>query len=149
MTERPVAMVLPLLRGAKMKITYSPRSEKAMKGIHPDLVKVLREYAKDCEMDLIVTEGLRTPERQKELVSQGASRTLKSRHITGHAFDIVGWIVVNGKGQISYSGPVMKVIAVGMKAAAKRAKVKIEWGGDWTSFVDQPHYQLPKAEYPA
>ena len=123
-------------------------SHQRLRGVHPDLVRVVRRCAADWadpETGFIVTQGLRTLEEQKLLKAKGASRTLRSRHLTGHAVDLA----VSVRGQIRWDWPLYAKLAKAMKAAAKAEKVPIEWGGDWTSFKDGPHFQLPWAKYPA
>ena len=77
-------------------------------------------------------------------MESGASQTLSSRHITGHAVDLGAWV----DNQVDWSWPLYYKIAEAMKAAAKQLDVPIEWGGDWKSFKDGPHYQLPWKDYP-
>lgn len=123
-------------------------SESRLRGVHPDLVRVVRRCAADWadpETGFIVTQGLRTLEEQKLLKAKGASRTLRSRHLTGHAVDLA----VSVQGQARWDWPLYAKLAKAMKAAAKVEKVPLEWGGDWTSFKDGPHFQLPWAKYPA
>ena len=120
------------------------RSERALKGVHPDLVKVVRRAAEITKSDFIVTEGLRTVARQKQLVAAGASKTMKSRHITGHAVDVA--MMVGGK--LRWDWPLYAEFSKTMKQAAKDVGIAIEWGGDWASFRDGPHYQLPWSKYP-
>ena len=123
-------------------------SNQRLRGVHPDLVRVVRRCAADWadpETGFIVTQGLRTLEEQKLLKAKGASRTLRSRHLTGHAVDLA----VSVRGQIRWDWPLYAKLAKAMKAAAKAEKVPIEWGGDWASFKDGPHFQLPWAKYPA
>lgn len=123
-----------------------------LKGVHPDLVKVLKRAAVITDIDFKVTEGLRTVERQKELVRIGASKTMNSRHLTGHAVDIVPLVDIDKNGKISseemYSWPLYYKLAKIMKQAAKDVGVTLEWGGDWKSFKDGPHWQLPFSKYP-
>lgn len=120
-------------------------SREKLAGVHPDLIRVLTRYLTQTgAVDVRVTEGVRTLARQRQLVKAGASQTLKSRHLTGHAFDVCGWIA----GAPDYSWPVMYRIAEGMKAAAKAEGVALEWGGDWKSFKDGPHWQLSWKAYP-
>jgi peptidoglycan L-alanyl-D-glutamate endopeptidase CwlK len=122
-------------------------SHQRLRGVHPDLVRVVRRCAADWadpETGFIVTQGLRTLEEQKLLKAKGASRTLRSRHLTGHAVDLA----VSVRGQIRWDWPLYAKLAKAMKEAAKAEKVPIEWGGDWTSFKDGPHFQLPWAKYP-
>ena len=120
------------------------RSEKLLVGVHPDLVRVVRRAAEITTIDFVVTEGLRTLARQKQLVAAGASKTMKSRHLTGHAVDLAA--VVGGK--VRWDWPLYAKLAEVMKRAAVELKVPLEWGGDWKSFRDGPHHQLPWKEYP-
>lgn len=134
------------------------KGEALLIGVHPDLVRVIKRAA--MSIDFVVTEGLRTLTRQKQLVAEGKSRTLNSRHIKaknglGHAVDICPY--VNGKVVINWTGgtPAQDRAANGaftklsaaVKAAAKVERVPVEWGGDWKSFKDGPHWQLPWANY--
>lgn len=125
-----------------MKLNKS--SEQKLVGVHPDLIHVVMVAAENTKTDFIVTEGLRTKERQEQLVKAGASRTMRSRHITGHAVDLAA--VVNG--EVRWDWPLYAKLAVEMKKAAKQLNIPIEWGGDWKSFKDGPHFQLPFAKYP-
>ena len=123
-------------------------SEARLRGVHPDLVRIVRRCArdwKDKESGFIVTQGLRTMEEQRLLYKKGASRTLKSRHLTGHAVDLACSI----KGQVRWDWPLYVKLSKAMKAAAKAEKIPITWGGDWVSFRDGPHYELPRNKYPA
>lgn len=120
------------------------RSKNSLKGVHPDLVKIFTRAYALAEVKPTVTEGLRTVARQRQLVAKGASQTMNSRHITGHALD-VAFIV--GK-QVRWDWPLYKTFADVMKRAAKELNLPIEWGGDWKSFKDGPHFQLPHSKYP-
>lgn len=131
----------------------SPTSEKRLKGVHPDLVRVVRRVAKDWkdpETGWIITCGVRTVEEQKLNVAKGASKTMRSRHIPAangysHAVDFACTI----KGVPRWDWPLYDKLAKAVKAAAKAEKVPVEWGGDWTGgFRDGPHFQLPWASYP-
>jgi peptidoglycan L-alanyl-D-glutamate endopeptidase CwlK len=116
------------------------RSEAKLEGVHADLAKVARRAAEICEIEFIVTEGLRTMKRQRALMAAGASKTLKSRHLTGHAIDVAPLI----DGEVRWDWPPFFIIADAMKAAAAELGVAIEWGGDWRGgFKDGPHFQLP------
>lgn len=123
--------------------SLGPRSRQRLKGVHPDLVKVVERAIKITEVDFTVLEGLRTPERQKALVEAGASQTLNSRHLTGHAVDLGAWV----DNQVDWSWPLYHKIAAAMKEAARLEGVRIVWGGDW-KMRDGPHYQLPWKDYP-
>lgn len=120
-----------------------PRSERNLKGVHPDLVKVVHRAMKTAPGTFIITEGLRTLARQRQLLAAGASTTLKSRHLTGHAVDVAA--LVNGK--VRWDWPLYARIATVMKDAANDLGVPIEWGGDWKKFKDGPHFQLPWKVY--
>ena len=129
-----------------------PSSLSKLRGVHPDLVRVVLRCAddwKDADTAFIVTCGTRTLAEQKVLIAKGASKTLRSRHIPtangyAHAVDLACVI----KGQLKWDWPLYDRLAKRMKAAAKAEKVPLEWGGDWTTFKDGPHYQLPWKEYP-
>jgi peptidoglycan L-alanyl-D-glutamate endopeptidase CwlK len=95
-------------------------------------------------MDCTFVEGLRTEARQKQLVAAGASMTMRSRHLTGHAVDIAPWV----GGTVRWDWPLFHKLAVAVKSAAVELSVPIEWGGDWRNFKDGPHWQLPWKHYP-
>lgn len=120
------------------------RSLKSLEGVHPDLVKVVKRAAIITELDFIVTEGIRTLMRQSELVKAGAAKTMDSRHLNGHAIDLAAVI----GGEVRWDWPLYPKLANVMKQAAKDVGVPIEWGGDWPTFKDGPHFQLPKNLYP-
>jgi peptidoglycan L-alanyl-D-glutamate endopeptidase CwlK len=123
--------------------SLGPRSKQRLKGVHPDLVKVVERAIEISTIDFTVLEGLRTPERQKALLEAGASQTLNSRHITGHAVDLGAWV----DNQVDWSWPLYHKIATAMKDAAKQEGVSIVWGGDW-KMRDGPHFELKRKLYP-
>ena len=125
------------------KFKLSARSLKALEGVHPDLVRVVKRAIEISTIDFVVTEGLRSADRQKHLVKSGASKTMKSNHLTGHAVDVVAW----KDGTVSYDMKLMRELSVGFKQAAAELGVPIVWGGDWKSFVDTPHYELDRKVY--
>lgn len=127
-----------------MTYVLGSRSLQRLEGVHPDLVKVVKRAIQLTTVDFTVLEGLRTVERQKVLVAQGASQTMKSRHITGHAVDLGAYV----DGQVDWSWPLYRKIYEAMKQASSELGVPVEWGGNWKSFKDGPHYQLPWAQYP-
>jgi len=127
-----------------MPFALSTRSEYALQGVNPDLVRVVRRAITLTNVDFVVTEGLRTPERQAELVKAGASKTLNSRHITGHAVDLAPIIA----GQVRWDWPPFHELARAMKQAAAAEGVAIVWGGSWTRFRDGPHFELDRKAYP-
>ena len=118
------------------KFILGDRSTKNLVGVNADLVKVVKRALELSPVDFTVIEGLRTKERQAELMKQGFTRTLNSRHITGEAVDIVP-LPVDWKNPKPFG-----LVAEAMKKAADELGVKITWGGDWKSFVDLPHYQI-------
>jgi peptidoglycan L-alanyl-D-glutamate endopeptidase CwlK len=130
----------------------SPSSEAKLKGVHPSLVKVVRRCAadwKDTELTWIITCGPRTVAEQKLLVAKGASKTMNSRHIPGKdGYSKAVDVAMVLKGKLSWSWPLYAKMAVALKAAASKEMVPLEWGGDWRTFKDGPHFQLPKNLYP-
>jgi peptidoglycan L-alanyl-D-glutamate endopeptidase CwlK len=120
-------------------MALNDRSLRNLEGVHVDLVRVVKRAA-DLE-PFIVTEGLRNLDRQKKLKAAGKSWTLNSRHLTGHAVDVVD-------PDARYDIPDMKNIAAAMKGAAKELGIPIVWGGDWKQ-RDTPHFELDRKAYPA
>ena len=127
-----------------MSFRLSERSRARMKGVHPVLVGVIEAAILTTPVDFMVTEGLRTPVRQAALVRAGASRTLKSRHITGHAVDVAAMV----DGVIRWDWPLYPRIAQAIKAAAKARGVALVWGGDWPRLRDGPHFELDRQVFP-
>lgn len=148
-------------------------------GVHPDLVKVVRDCAANglLPFSFGVSEGLRTLAQQRLDVERGFSETMKSRHLDGHAVDLVP-LRKNEAGQsvMSWAWPPFYVLAREMRAAAMRMNVPVTWGGVWDrnladitgdmevasqeyvvrarakggrGFLDGPHFQLPFDLYPA
>lgn len=120
------------------------QSRARLAGVHPDLVSVVERAIGLSLIDFRVTEGVRTMARQKQLMASGATRTLKSRHLTGHAVDLVALV----GGTVRWDWPLYPRLATAMKAAAAELGVPIEWGGDWRTFKDGPHFQLTWQRYP-
>jgi peptidoglycan L-alanyl-D-glutamate endopeptidase CwlK len=154
----------------------SARSELRLAGVHPDLVRVVRNLAKGGAL-FRVEEGLRTVERQRQLVASGASQTINSRHITGHAVDLLPLVDEQPTFDWKYYFP----LADAFRAATIAEKVPVIWGGAWgllmtdysasktqpspskvgqdayiarmraqgvKPFLDGPHFELARAFYP-
>ena len=121
----------------------SPRCQARLKGVHPDLVRVV-ERARESNL-FIVTEGLRTSARQRQLFDAGATRTLNSRHLTGHAVDLAVLVGTEAR----WDWPLYDALAQVIKRAAAEEEVAITWGGDWPRFRDGPHFELAWDRYPA
>jgi peptidoglycan L-alanyl-D-glutamate endopeptidase CwlK len=128
-----------------MAFKLSQRSRKRLEGVHSDLVAVVELAIIMTPVDFTVIEGRRTPERQRELYRAGATKTLNSRHLTGHAVDLAPLV----KGQVRWDWPLFHQLAPAVKDAAQALGVRIEWGGDWPRFPDGPHFELSRAAYPA
>lgn len=126
-----------------------------------------------------VQEGRRTKERQAQLVACGASQTMNSRHLTGHAVDLLPVVDIDKDGKVEleelYNWPLSFRVAAAMKKAAAELNIPIVWGGCWDrqlcslsepetasadyvarrrkknlrAFVDGPHFELYSTRYPA
>jgi peptidoglycan L-alanyl-D-glutamate endopeptidase CwlK len=121
---------------------FGKRSRERLKGVNPKLINVLNELIK--VMDVTIIEGVRTQERQNQLVKEGASKTKFSKHITGKAVDLAPYpIAWEDRDRFHYMGGMIRGIA-------KQMNVKIRWGGDWdndgdtrdNSFDDLVHVEL-------
>lgn len=127
-----------------MTYRLSTRSRTRLQGVHPALVAVVEAAILITPVDFLVTEGLRSPERQAALVRAGASRTLNSRHLTGHAVDVAALV----EGQVRWDWPLYGRIAKAFGAAAERLGTPLVWGGDWPSLRDGPHFELDRRAFP-
>lgn len=127
-----------------MSFRLSCRSRARLVGVHPALIAVVEAAITCTAVDFMITEGLRSAERQAALVKAGASRTTRSRHLTGHAVD-VGALV---EGQLRWDWPLYGRIAQAFKAAARDLKTPLIWGGDWKTLRDGTHFELDRKAFP-
>ena len=142
------------------KYKLSERSLNSLKGVNPNLVKVVERAIELTEQDFLVLEGVRSKEQC--YINYGKGRTaaqcsakgvptkyaqpslskvtwlnnpLASKHVTGNAVDLVpspiDWNTISK----------FTTISKAMKQAAKELGVDLEWGGDWTK-KDYPHFEL-------
>lgn len=127
-----------------MTFSLSQKSKDRLSGVHPDLVKVVQRAIDITTCDFAVLEGVRSMARQEQLVKAGASQTMKSRHLTGHAVDIGAYV----NGSVRWDWPLYDQLSAAMKKAAAELDIPLEWGGDWKTLKDGPHFQLPWKDYP-
>ena len=142
--DDPPSDELPTSPSARPVFVLGARSRSRLQGVHPDLVRVVERAITITPIDFTVVEGLRSKERQAELVKKGASRTMRSRHLTGHAVDLAPW----EGGTAHWDWPRFRKLAPAVLEAAKIEGVAVTWGGNWTSFPDGPHFELSRSVYP-
>lgn len=150
---------------------FSEKSVKELNGVHADLIAVVKRALELSVQDFAVHDGLRTLEEQKKHVAAGAAETLDSRHLSGHAVDLVP--LINGK--LRWSWPPIYKIADAIRMAARELSIPLRWGGAWDVafansddspedlrddysnrrkkagkkvFLDGVHFELPKKQYP-
>lgn len=141
---------------------FSARSRKALEGVHPDLVRVVTRALAISQVDFMVIEGVRTPERQAVLFAQGRTApgaivtwARTSNHFVstktgfGHAVDLLpapyDWKATRP----------FDAVATAMFQAAKEEGVRIRWGADWDKDgywrekgeIDSPHFELDARSY--
>lgn len=121
-------------------MNLSRRDVERLAGLHPMLAETVRVCYAASPLPLTVLEGVRTLDRQREYVRTGASRTLNSRHLTGHAVDLG---VMDGN-DVSWHWPLYYRLAIIMRQAAEVTGAVLIWGGVW----DRPmtSYTRPCAE---
>lgn len=135
------------------------RSSDLLRTVHPDLRQIIIEAASMYTSGFIVTEGVRSLDKQRALFNSRKSMTMNSRHLPhpddglSRAVDLAIWIdkdldKVVDVDELSWKFPLYKDLADVVKRAAKNLGLSVEWGGDWLTFKDGPHFQLPKKEYP-
>lgn len=127
-----------------MTFRLSTRSRQRLEGVHPDLVRVVERALSLSSVDFMVTEGLRSRTRQAALFRAGASRTLRSRHLTGHAVDVAAIV----EGRIRWDWPLYEKIGVAFAKASSALDVPVVWGGTWPGLRDGPHFELDRKAYP-
>ena len=127
-----------------MTYALGATSLSRLTGVHPDLVKVVKLAISRSDLDFTVLEGMRSVERQRQLLAKGATKTMNSRHLTGHAVDLAPVI----DGAVSWDWPLYHRLAKTVKAAAAELGVPLTWGGDWVRFRDGPHWELSWKAYP-
>lgn len=123
---------------------FSVRSIDNLQRVHPALVLITGLALALSPVDFGVIDGIRTMEEQQKLFAAGKTRTMNSRHLTGHAIDLGAYVGA----KLSWDWSYYEQIAVAMKQAARTLGIPLEWGGDWTTFKDGPHFQLPRNLYP-
>lgn len=147
------------------------KSESVLSTVHPDLCTVVRRAIELTEQDFAAWAGLRSLEQQKEYVKRKVSTTLRSRHLTGHAVDLVAW----HEGAPSWREDLLFEVAEAMREACIQTKIPLKWGGCWDRevqnldpgmryeveeyrkrrrqlrkrvFIDLPHWELVRRVYP-
>ncbi|MFY3647038.1 M15 family metallopeptidase [Achromobacter xylosoxidans] len=129
-----------------MSFQLSQRSLDRLAGVHPDLVAVVKLAIQRTPVDFTVIEGLRTVAQQRENVAKGVSQTMASYHLPqadglSHAVDLAPLV----GGAIPWSNWQAFVdLADVVKACAAELGVPVEWGGDWKTLKDGPHFQIPR-----
>jgi peptidoglycan L-alanyl-D-glutamate endopeptidase CwlK len=134
---------------------FSKRSKDALKGVHPDLVRVMEAAISYSPVDFTVVEGVRTQKRQQELWAKGRTVPgaivtkcdgikVKSPHQSksdgyGYAVDIYPYI--DGKVQVNDAAN-LKRIALHIKQVADSMGINIDCGVFWVNFPDSPHIEL-------
>jgi len=157
--------------------SLGPQSRARLREGHSDLVAMVERAIQITAVDFAVYEVLRTYTRQAALVRAGASWTMDSRHITGHAVDLVPWLDFDGDGhsELRWDWPLVYPIAVAMRQASLELATPLIWGGVWDTTlahlqgpledavaayvarrralgkparIDGAHFELPRAAYP-
>lgn len=124
---------------------FSQKSINRMEGVHSDLRRLMEESIKHSPYDFGITEGLRSVSRQQKLVMEGKSKTMNSRHLTGHAVDIVVYV----EGKVSWDFKYYEQVAGHILGLAAKMDIPLIWGGSWKDFKDGPHFELNRQFYGA
>ena len=155
-----------------MPYALSALSRRRLVGVDIHLIRCVETAIAISPQDFRVQEGMRTAKRQAELVKAGASRTLDSRHLTGHAVDLVPLLRTVPR----WDWPLIYQLVPAMAQAARDLKVLLIWGGAWCAtagiytvedaeeavrdyanackrkgrrpFTDGAHYELSRGTYP-
>lgn len=128
-----------------MSNRFTHRSFTHLAGVRPELVVVAYHALLLSPIPFQITDGLRTEEEQAILLAAGKSRTMRSRHLTGHAIDVVAL----QNGIVSWDWSLYETIANYFNKASKETGIKVAWGGNWKGFRDGPHFELDRELFPA
>lgn len=116
---------------------FGSRSIQRLQGVHPELVLIASRALLYSEVDFGISDGLRELSTQKRYVAEGKSKTLKSKHLTGDAIDVVAYVY----GKANWSWPYYEKINEAFQRAASELGIKIQWGGNWERFKDGVHFE--------
>jgi peptidoglycan L-alanyl-D-glutamate endopeptidase CwlK len=133
-----------------MSFQLSQRSLERLDGVHPKLVAVVKAAIAISKVDFTVIEGVRSLAKQKEYFLAGKSRTMKSKHLTGHAVDLAPYLDTDGDGdnELTWQERHFLPINDAMFQAATNLGISIDWGGHWSSWKDMPHFEIDPKRYP-
>jgi peptidoglycan L-alanyl-D-glutamate endopeptidase CwlK len=131
-------------------MNLTERDLKRLEGVHPDLVLCVKHAATFGEVDFMIIEGVRTLAKQREYFNAGKSKTMRSRHLDGHAVDVAPLVDLDADGDLDLTWEVkhFKPIVAAFKEAIDYLGIPLEFGGEWKTFKDWPHIQLPRSRYP-
>ena len=131
-----------------MTFKFGKSSEEKLSTVKNDLANVARKALELSSIDFGITEGKRSEQKQKQLVAEGASKTMKSKHLTGYAIDIVCY----AEGKITWELKYYEIVADAFALACKELDVNLRWGGSWevnnfkldpnNKFIDAVHFEL-------
>ena len=128
-----------------MAFEFGKKSRKRLETTEPFVQEIMHEVLSITPYDFGIPEfgGRRTIEQQEQLVKQGKSKTMNSKHLKGEAIDICRYM-----GGVEYSFERKHILPIAdiVKQVAKDKGYKVKWGGDWLNFVDAPHFEFTKKE---
>lgn len=136
-----------------MSFQLGQRSLNRLEGVHPELVRLVAVAVRISKIDFTVVEGVRTLAQQREYFLKGKSKTMKSKHLTGHAVDLMPYGDLDGDADFdqvdkdqAWEKQHFLPINDAMQQAAANLGIKITWGGHWG--WDFPHFEIDPLKYP-
>lgn len=143
----------PIPQQTTSDFSFGDSSRKHLSEVHPHLVRLAERALELSPIDFSIIDGLRTMAEQREYVRTGASKTLNSRHLTGHAVDFAPWI----NGRIRWEPEPFKPIVRAFILASDELSIPMRSGWDWDrdrdfgepGEYDMGHVELWREEYPA
>ena len=149
-----VNVVKPVTPGTGTRSATGTGNDVNLNGLDSRWDSIIRK-AREKGGDFRVTSGYRSNAEQDKLYAQGRTtpgnivtnaRGGQSKHNTGKAIDIVwtGGTGINDRRPAGtlYDPTQLRRNARLIQEAASELGYEVEWGGDWTSFVDTPHLQI-------
>jgi peptidoglycan LD-endopeptidase CwlK len=140
---KEAAAATPLTATSKVDDRSETNIATLLPEVHP-IARMLVQKAAANGIEIRVISGLRSYEEQDALYAQG--RTAPGKIVTNarggfsnHNFGIAFDVGVFSGGKYLTESPMYKAVGV------LGQELGLEWGGNWTSIVDEPHFQLRPA----
>lgn len=121
-------------------VEFNATSKARLAAIDPTLAELMTAVEAQHPDAFEISEGMRTRDRQAQMVAEGKSQTMNSKHLGGNAVDIA---IAGPDGKPNWNFEDYRPLADTAKAVAAQMGIPdFVWGGDWKSLRDGVHFQV-------